>query len=71
MESSSIIELTLPTALFNALRTAAHNHGRSVETEILSRLSMDYPPRSHASISADSALAAVAGALGIDGLTGV
>lgn len=69
MESSSIIELTLSTALFNALRASAHSHGRTIEAEILGRLSSDYLPRSHASISTESALAAVAGALGIDGLT--
>jgi plasmid stability protein len=69
MESFSIVELTLSTALFNALRIAAHHHGWSIEAEIISRLSSDFLPRSHVSMSSDIALAAVAGALGIDGLT--
>lgn len=67
VESSAVVELTLPDALFKALGIAAHNNGRSIEAEIISNLSTDFLVRAHASMDSTTALAAVAVVLGIDG----
>lgn len=67
MASQTGIKLVLSGPLFNALRLAAQDNGRSIEAEVVAILARQFSIRDEAMTDSTTALAAVGVVLGIDG----